>query len=221
LSFFTLPGATCANSFSAEHNIIHLPLISRFCPARTGLLSFLFFVSCTVVTQAYLATTCSSPGNKQKHSLNKLPLQHCCLSTQGVFMNLKPTIMLSTTDLARLEHLLSQLPPHSPEVELLEQELERAIVVKPAEMPPDRVTMNSRVQFSVGNSSQSQTLTLVYPKDLDSSGEKISILAPVGSAILGLAQGDEIAWPTPANPAQKIRIEAVLYQPESAGDLHR
>lgn len=119
-------------------------------------------------------------------------------------MNLKPTIMLSTTDLARLEHLLSQLPPHSPEVELLEQELERAIVVKPAEMPPDRVTMNSRVQFSVGNPSQSQTLTLMYPKDLDSSGEKISILAPVGSAMLGLAQGDEIAWPTPANPVQKM-----------------
>jgi regulator of nucleoside diphosphate kinase len=129
--------------------------------------------------------------------------------------------MLSSLDIARLEHLLSQLPPHNPEVELLEQELERATIVEPAEMPPDRVTMNSRVSFSVGSSSQPRTFTLVYPKDLDESGEKISVLAPAGSAILGLAVGDEIAWPTPADPAQKIRIEAVLYQPESAGDLHR
>ena len=136
-------------------------------------------------------------------------------------MQPKPDIMLSSLDIARLEHLLSQLPPHNPEVELLEQELERATIVEPAEMPPDRVSMNSRVQLRVGESGQLQTLTLVYPKDLDQSGEKISVLAPVGSAILGLAQGDEIAWPTPASPAQKIHIHAVLYQPESAGDLHR
>ena len=136
-------------------------------------------------------------------------------------MQPKPDIMLSSLDIARLEHLLSQLPPHSPEVELLEQELDRAVIVEPAEMPPDRVTMNSTVQFSVGLSSQPQTFTLVYPKDLDQSGEKISVLAPVGSAILGLAVGDEIAWPTPADPAQKIRINAIVYQPEQAGDLHR
>lgn len=136
-------------------------------------------------------------------------------------MQPKPDIMLSSLDIARLEHLLSQLPPHSPEVALLEQELERATIVEPAEMPPDRVTMNSRVSFSVGASSQPQALTLVYPKDVDQSGEKISVLAPVGSAILGLAVGDEIAWPTPADPAQKIRIHAIVYQPEQAGDLHR
>ncbi len=136
-------------------------------------------------------------------------------------MQQKPDIMLSSLDIARLEHLLSRLPPHSPEVELLEQELDRAVIVEPDEMPPDRVTMNSTVQFSVGLSSQPQTFTLVYPKDLDQSGEKISVLAPVGSAILGLAVGDEIAWPTPADPAQKIRINAIVYQPEQAGDLHR
>jgi regulator of nucleoside diphosphate kinase len=103
----------------------------------------------------------------------------------------------------------------------LESELARANVVEPAEIPPTVVTMNSTVRFSVESSQDEFELTLVYPKDIDSSGKKISILAPVGSALLGLSQGDEIEWPKPGGGLIKVKIKEVIYQPERAGEYHR
>jgi regulator of nucleoside diphosphate kinase len=79
----------------------------------------------------------------------------------------------------------------------LEAELDRADVVEPQEIPPTVVTMNSTVKFRVHSSQEEFQLTLVYPKDVDQSGGTISVLAPVGSALLGLSQGDEIEWPMP------------------------
>mgnify|MGYP001104974508 CR=1 FL=1 len=67
-------------------------------------------------------------------------------------------------------------------------ELERAEVVLSDEIPDDVVTMNSTVVLEARPSGERTTLTLVYPKDVDASGQKISVLAPVGSALLGLAQ---------------------------------
>jgi regulator of nucleoside diphosphate kinase len=81
--------------------------------------------------------------------------------------------------------------------------------------------MNSTVRFSVESSRDEFELTLVYPKDIDSSGKKISILAPVGSALLGLSQGDEIDWPKPGGGLIKVNIKEVIYQPERAGEYHR
>jgi len=83
------------------------------------------------------------------------------------------------------------------------------------------VTMNSTVRFRVESSSKEFCLTLVYPKDAKSDGSTVSILAPVGSALIGLSEGDEIDWPTPSGKAQHVRIEKVVYQPESAGEYHR
>tara|TARA_R110002167_G_scaffold336524_1_gene543911 strand:+ start:344 stop:538 length:195 start_codon:yes stop_codon:yes gene_type:complete len=62
-------------------------------------------------------------------------------------------------------------------------------------------------------------LTLAYPKDLDSSGKKISILAPVGSALLGLSKGDQIEWPKPGGGLLKVKLTEVTYQPERAGEF--
>ena len=81
--------------------------------------------------------------------------------------------------------------------------------------------MNSTVRFGIVDSSEAFHLTLVYPKDMDDSGEKISILAPIGSALLGMSQGDEIEWPKPGGGNVRVRIDEVTYQPERAGDLHR
>ena len=64
-------------------------------------------------------------------------------------------------------------------------------------------------------------LTLVYPRDMDGSADKISILAPVGSALLGLAVGDELAWPGPGGKAMTVQVKEIVYQPESSGELHR
>jgi regulator of nucleoside diphosphate kinase len=81
--------------------------------------------------------------------------------------------------------------------------------------------MNSTVKFKVESSSEEFELTLVYPKDIDASGSKISILAPVGSALLGLSQGDEIEWPKPGGGVLRVRIVEVTYQPERSGEYHR
>jgi regulator of nucleoside diphosphate kinase len=137
-------------------------------------------------------------------------------------MNARPKIVISSLDAERLEHLLDSLPGNAfAGKEELEAELARADVVDPQDIPPTVVTMNSTVKFKVQSSPQEFELTLVYPKDVDDSGRKISILAPVGSALLGLSQGDEIEWPKPGGGALRVRIQEVTYQPERAGEYHR
>ena len=103
----------------------------------------------------------------------------------------------------------------------LEAELARAEVVDPEKIPPSVVTMNSTVRFKIESSSDEFHLTLVYPKDADASGGTISILAPVGSALLGLSMGDVIEWPKPGGGMLRVRIEEVTYQPERSGDYRR
>lgn len=137
-------------------------------------------------------------------------------------MSAKPKIMISSLDAERLEMLLESLPQSAfPGRDDLEAELARAEVVDPEEIPPTVVTMNSTVRFKVESSAEEFCLTLVYPKDVDTSGEKISILAPVGSALLGLAQGDEIEWPKPGGGVLRVRIVEVTYQPERSGEYYR
>ena len=137
-------------------------------------------------------------------------------------MSIKPKIMISSLDAERLEMLLETLPQNAfPGRDDLEAELARAEVVDPEEIPPTVVTMNSTVRFRVESSAEEFCLTLVYPKDVDTSGEKISILAPVGSALLGLAQGDEIEWPKPGGGVLRVRIVEVTYQPERSGEYYR
>jgi regulator of nucleoside diphosphate kinase len=131
-------------------------------------------------------------------------------------------IKVSTLDLKRLESLLDSLPADSfPEADLLAAELDRAEVLAPQEMPADVVTMNSRVRFAMEPSGKEYELTLVYPKDIDGSAGKISVLAPVGSALLGLSVGQEIEWPAPGGAMIRVRIIDILYQPERSGDFHR
>lgn len=134
----------------------------------------------------------------------------------------KPNVIISSTDTERLEALIASLPAGSfPGKRELEAELDRAEIVDPEDVPPTVVTMNSTVKFKVNASQEEFCLTLVYPKDMDSSGKTISILAPVGSALLGLSVGDEIEWPKPGGGMLRVRIEEVIYQPERAGDYHR
>lgn len=137
-------------------------------------------------------------------------------------MNPRPKLIISTLDAKRLEALLDSLPAGAfAGHEALEAELLRAEIVDPKDVPPSVVTMNSTVRFEVESSSEEFCLTLVYPKDVDSSGEKISILAPVGAALLGLSQGDSIEWPKPGGGTLQVRIKEVTFQPERAGELHR
>lgn len=137
-------------------------------------------------------------------------------------MESQPTIVMSSLDADRLDKLIESLPgPSFPGKKALEAELERADVIDPADMPSTVVTMNSEVLFKVDSSSEEFCLTLVYPNNVDSTGKTISILAPVGSALLGLSIGDEIEWPKPGGGVMKVLIADIRYQPERAGDFHR
>lgn len=135
-------------------------------------------------------------------------------------MDHRPPIIVSDLDAARLEKILDSLGGDlSPNWEDLQTELDRAKIVKPEEIPPDVVTMNSTVLFRIEPSNKEFSLTLVYPNDYDLSADKISILAPVGSALLGLREGDTISWPKPGGGVLQVRVLKVVYQPERSGDF--
>lgn len=136
-------------------------------------------------------------------------------------MSTQPTITITTRDYERLEKLLDSLSAEQYEkVEALADELGRADVVSPQTVPAGVVTMNSRVKFTVLSTKKSFTYTLVYPQDMDGSADKISVLAPVGSALLGLTVGQEIEWTLAENKTTRVRIDSVEYQPEDSGDYH-
>lgn len=135
-------------------------------------------------------------------------------------MEQKPPITISSLDAARLEKMIAALGSRQiPNIEDLEFELDRANIVAPEEMPPDVVTMNSKVIFRMESSNTEFALTLVYPGEVADGEGEISVLAPVGSALLGLREGDEISWPKPGGGLLKVRILKVIYQPERAGDF--
>lgn len=134
----------------------------------------------------------------------------------------KPQLILSSLDLDRIEALLAAIPSSAFAGKAeLQAELDRADVLPHEQMPPNVVTMNSTVQFSIVETGKELRLTLVYPRDLDGSADKVSIFAPVGSALLGLSVGDELAWPGPGGKAMTVRVTDILFQPERAGELHR
>jgi regulator of nucleoside diphosphate kinase len=105
-------------------------------------------------------------------------------------------------------------------LEALGAELDRAHVVAPEEIPGDVVTMNSAVLVRDLDSGTEMALTLVFPSDTGLELGKISILAPVGTALLGYRVGDTIEWKVPGR-VRRLRVERMLYQPEAAGDFHR
>jgi regulator of nucleoside diphosphate kinase len=135
---------------------------------------------------------------------------------------MKPAITVSWLDLERLERLLDRLPAAQAGArDALMGELGRAELLEPWEMPPDVVTMNSRVRFSFDDSEEEVALTLTYPKDMHDSGEQLSVLTPVGTALLGLKVGDRIAWERPDGGHFQVTVRGIDFQPERAGELHR
>ena len=101
----------------------------------------------------------------------------------------------------------------------LEDELGRSSEVAPAEVPNDVVTMNSRLTLKDLTSGKAITCTLVFPQDADASRQQVSVLAPLGMAVLGYRVGDKISWHMPHGEHQ-LEIEEIHYQPEAAGDYH-
>jgi len=100
----------------------------------------------------------------------------------------------------------------------LEEEISRAQVVPQTEIAADIITMNSSVRFLDEETGKESSVTLVYPQDANLTESKISILAPIGVALIGLKVGQSIDWPLPNGSVKAIRVLAVDYQPEAAGE---
>jgi len=135
---------------------------------------------------------------------------------------MKPKLIVSSLDTERLEALLDSLPSGMAGVKhRLLEELARAEIVEPDEMPPNVVTMNSKVRFGIDQPAQEFCMTLAYPKDIGPDGDQVSVLSPVGSALLGLSSGDRIEWSRPNGVLFEVTVLDVVYQPEREGELHR
>jgi regulator of nucleoside diphosphate kinase len=100
-------------------------------------------------------------------------------------------------------------------VEQLDSELDRAHVVPGGEIPPDVVTMNSEVVLRDLDTGGEMVLTLVFPHEANVDQRKVSVLAPLGTAVLGYRAGDVIEWEVPGR-MRRLQVERVLFQPEAA-----
>jgi regulator of nucleoside diphosphate kinase len=126
-----------------------------------------------------------------------------------------PAIYVTEQDLARLEQLLdSESARMLPGIDMLAAELDRATVVAVEEIGSDVVTMNSTVRFVDEGEYKAYELRLVYPNQAGQPGT-VSILAPVGSALLGLSVGQTIRWQVPGGRDLQLRVVSVVSQPES------
>jgi len=123
----------------------------------------------------------------------------------------------------RLTELIDglRLSPKANQVnlDLLEKELYRAVLVDPPNIPRDVITMNSKVIITDTESGEKTTYTLVFPSAANISENKLSIMAPLGMALLGYRTGDIIEWPVPSG-VRKLKVDEIIYQPEAAGDYH-
>lgn len=135
---------------------------------------------------------------------------------------MKPPITISSLDAERLENLLATLPPtDDANHRALLDELARSDIVEPQDIPPGVVTMNSTVRFQIDAPEEQFCLTLAYPKDMNQVENGISILTPIGTALLGLSEGDTIDWPRRDGQMLNVHLLEVLYQPERAGEYFR
>ncbi|NQV18532.1 MAG: nucleoside diphosphate kinase regulator [Armatimonadetes bacterium] len=135
----------------------------------------------------------------------------------------KRTIDINAFDKKRLMKLIENNTnlnnPDKDYLKELENELNQGEIVEPKDIPKDVITMNSMVRLKDLDSEEEMTYTLVFPGNADMSNNKISILAPIGTALIGYRVGDIIEWKVPAG-LRKLKVEAILYQPEAAGDYY-
>lgn len=133
-------------------------------------------------------------------------------------MNPSPSLIMSIRDVRRLEALIdSHRPRQAVGTDLLEDEIARADVREPRDIPADVVTMNSEVICIDEHTGAQRRLRLVYPEAASATEHAVSVLAPVGAALLGLRCGQSIDWPMPGGRTSRLRVSQVTFQPEAAG----
>ncbi len=121
-----------------------------------------------------------------------------------------PAIVLAADDYHRLLGLVAALAKSAPDVsDYLAEELERATVVRPEDVMPTIVTMNALVTFRDETNGQVRTVTLVYPHEADLEAGKLSVLTPIGAALIGVAEGQSICWYTRTGEAKTLTVMEV------------
>lgn len=130
------------------------------------------------------------------------------------------SIVLTEEDYARLRHLIESSrcfrQRDAEHLDELEHELERAIIVKSGQIPDNVVTMNSRVRVRDMNSGREVTYEIVFPRHADVSKNRISVLAPIGTGLLGYSSGTTLEWQVPSG-TRRFRILEVEHQTAAAG----
>ncbi len=133
------------------------------------------------------------------------------------------TIYITEYDLIRLQELIENAKRTDRRgnsyLNSLETQLSKGKVVTPTEVPSDVITMNSTAHLVDLDTDEEMVYTLVFPQDADIAESKISVLAPIGTAILGYRVGDVFDWPVP-DGVRRLQVKQVLYQPEASGDYH-
>ncbi|HWL17422.1 MAG TPA: nucleoside diphosphate kinase regulator [Opitutus sp.] len=124
-------------------------------------------------------------------------------------MNDRP-IYITTDDNARLRLLLDAVSTsgRSPALQKLREELDRAVVLEPNLVPANVVTMNAQVQIEDLATGEIEEYTLTFPEQANVEQRKLSVLAPIGTALLGFAENDEVSWSTPGG-VRRLKIRQV------------
>jgi regulator of nucleoside diphosphate kinase len=117
-----------------------------------------------------------------------------------------PPISVVTTDFDRLR-LLAQAPTDA--AKFLAREIERAHLIEPEEAGERLVTMNTRVRYRDDVTGQERTVTLVYPGEADISAGRVSVLTPVGAALIGMTAGQSMEWESPSGGLRSLTVLAV------------
>ncbi len=131
-------------------------------------------------------------------------------------------LIISSLDAARIEGCIEKARSGGLNAPVnlvpLMNEVKRAKKLTPQKMPADVVTMNSIVLLSNKKTNKTAKVQIVYPEQADVSKQKISIFAPVGTALLGYKKGDTVKWSTPSGDVE-FEILDIVYQPESSGNF--
>ena len=125
------------------------------------------------------------------------------------------TVVLSAGDNARILSTLEKTDLEA--VGLLRDELDAATILPDDELPPNVVNMGAEVTFRDLESDKSSRCTLVFPHQADAANNRVSVLAPVGAALIGLAEGETIAWPVPGGKLRRLQVVAVEQNCNHAG----
>jgi regulator of nucleoside diphosphate kinase len=132
----------------------------------------------------------------------------------------KKRIIVNSRDFIKLKQVINEsIVSGNVNAKNLDAELSNALLLDPEKIPSDVVTMNTKVRFIDINESEEFVYTIVYPEDADLTHGKLSVLAPIGTALLGYREGSELVWNVPAG-LKSFRIDKILYQPEANGDYH-